>query len=1321
MRHLFLVFSLLGLALPGPTLDAKADPPLAMPVTVPLQNTTDHLLIYASFNNTGGTPNVYPYVLDTGSFGFFTATGTTSFWTGSTYTPNGNNFTIGYGTNGSLVYSGVMGTSTISLNDPVTVSGTTSPARVSVANATFGVVTNQPYANTAQYPGNYWDNQVNSNPPQPPEPAGTYGTLGAGFMLLSSIAGATTSVLSQIPIDKSLDQGYIIHSGSATATDASLQIGISSHDLARFATLLPMRRPDNGPDTTTTSTGQKINLYAEDQLTGTITLVNPQGETYVKQLKVIVDSGGLSPNFAGLGSTFAPSSDFTTQTTVDGQPVTILAPGVNISLTVTGTNSTPGLDWSFTAGTIPYVNQVSLGAAKTDAFNTGIAIYRTYDVMFDTTKGWLGVDPLNINLNTSTGTYQGGGLYQGFGTFKGALGAANDQVQWTGSGGFSAQGLTSGQIASLIVNIDGAATPDTLQWGQKYFVSNGQSLDFGSPTSNGTVLFENSLNLSGTVQTILVTQGIVSAPGANISGNISNGGLIVGDAADVGTLVLSGTNTYAGPTTVSAGTLRAGSTTGFSALSAFSVASGATLDLGGFASSIGSLAGSGVVTNSGTTIAALTTGADNTSTTFSGVIQNGTSPTALIKTGTGTLILSGLNTYTGGTTLQSGTLKAGSNSAFGTGDLTIEGGTVDLNGFSHSLGNISGPSGTIVTSTGSATLTFNETADPVFGGTIEGSIKTVYNGTAASHLVLTGSHTYTDGTTINSGTVIADNSDSFGVGDLVLHGGNLVVGTTPAQVLHIHHDYRQDLAGTLILSIASPVVYNTMMIDGAAQLGGSLVVNVLGNYVPGAGQTFNLIEATGGITGQFASVTNNVPIPPTLLSTLNLTNSGNILSGQFSIQQLPFAPYAQTPNQRSVAHYIDTYDQYYGGNAFPLVVAGLNTSSYDSSTLASALDQLTPAKFGNFTTNNVINNAAFATQQFDSYLESLRSGQGTFVSSADHIDASGLAMLNPSVDPRLAQLNSRLLAYNPAPLHPGLLSDSAQSLLAGTDMKALSPQEPADLWNVFLQGNVVLGQSFSGSDTPYGTSTTSGMEVGFDYKFTPHFLAGLAFGYNHTNATLDNLGSNATVNSYAPTLFASYVDGGWYGNALVTYGFNQFNENRAINFGGYNATANGSPGGRQQVFNLDGGYDIHSKHWTFGPTLGLQYTHFNVNNYTETGAPGANLAVSSQADDSLRSRLGAHMSYAAQIKNIAITPHLDLSWQHEYLNQSSQLYSSFTDVGTGSFAITTPNGSKDSALIDAGFNIQASENVSVFVDYLAQAGQSNYFGQSVQAGVKIGF
>ena len=85
-----------------------------------------------------------------------------------------------------------------------------------------------------------------------------------------------------------------------------------------------------------------------------------------------------------------------------------------------------------------------------------------------------------------------------------------------------------------------------------------------------------------------------------------------------GTLTLSGTSTYTGATTVGVGTLLAGSTTAFSANSDFTVTG--ILDLGGFANSIGSLAGSGTVTDTGAA-ATLTAGGDGTSTTFSGVLQ----------------------------------------------------------------------------------------------------------------------------------------------------------------------------------------------------------------------------------------------------------------------------------------------------------------------------------------------------------------------------------------------------------------------------------------------------------------------------------------------------------------------------------------------------------------------------------------------------------------------------------------------------------------------------------------------------------------------------
>ena len=64
------------------------------------------------------------------------------------------------------------------------------------------------------------------------------------------------------------------------------------------------------------------------------------------------------------------------------------------------------------------------------------------------------------------------------------------------------------------------------------------------------------------------------------------------------------------------------------------MASGATLDLGGFNQAIGSLAGAGVVTNSGGSLAVLTEGGNNASTVFSGVIEDD-GPTGLTKTGAG--------------------------------------------------------------------------------------------------------------------------------------------------------------------------------------------------------------------------------------------------------------------------------------------------------------------------------------------------------------------------------------------------------------------------------------------------------------------------------------------------------------------------------------------------------------------------------------------------------------------------------------------------------------------------------------------------------------
>jgi T5SS/PEP-CTERM-associated repeat protein len=146
------------------------------------------------------------------------------------------------------------------------------------------------------------------------------------------------------------------------------------------------------------------------------------------------------------------------------------------------------------------------------------------------------------------------------------------------------------------------------------------NFNFGGGTLQVTSsLFTSAINatlVSSTTSTI-DTQSFNAA----LTGNFTGAGALTKIGS--GTLALFGSNTYSGATTVSAGTLQADSATAFSANSAFT--DNAALDLHGFSNTVGSLAGSGTVTDSGAAI--LTAGGNNTNTTFSGnMTQRGGHP-----------------------------------------------------------------------------------------------------------------------------------------------------------------------------------------------------------------------------------------------------------------------------------------------------------------------------------------------------------------------------------------------------------------------------------------------------------------------------------------------------------------------------------------------------------------------------------------------------------------------------------------------------------------------------------------------------------------------
>ena len=200
--------------------------------------------------------------------------------------------------------------------------------------------------------------------------------------------------------------------------------------------------------------------------------------------------------------------------------------------------------------------------------------------------------------------------------------------------------------------------------------SSGGSLA-NSLTLNGGAGLRNGGTYSGPVTVNGASYFSLNNNNLTISGNVSGpGGWSVNGAANLtNSALLSGINTYTGPTTVNNGTLRAGRASvanvsgAFGLNSAVTMANSATarIDLNSFDTQIGSLTGGGplggnVINSHASITATLTVGGNNTSpAAYAGLVSG--SRLALCKIGSGTLTLSGANTYTGDTVVQNGTLS----------------------------------------------------------------------------------------------------------------------------------------------------------------------------------------------------------------------------------------------------------------------------------------------------------------------------------------------------------------------------------------------------------------------------------------------------------------------------------------------------------------------------------------------------------------------------------------------------------------------------------------------------------------------------------------
>lgn len=452
-------------------------------------------------------------------------------------------------------------------------------------------------------------------------------------------------------------------------------------------------------------------------------------------------------------------------------------------------------------------------------------------------------------------------------------------------------------------------------------IVNGGTLRAGSAQAFGTTAFMTvnaaaRLELGGYDTTV---SGLLGAGTVDLGGNtlISSAGSANGFSGRITgtggftrtgnwTQTLSGcANDYTGKTTIGGGgSLAVDCLANGGVASGIGASSAASANLV-FADGVLAYSGGSVTTDRGFTLQSGvgTLNVSNAATTldFTGQVVGGGS---LQKTGAGTLVLSGVNTYTGTTFVRAGTLRANSSRAFGgAGPILLDnaaGVTLDLAGYDTSMSylELGGALGGNV-DLGGATLTIaagNNSATSYFAGAINGTGRLVKNGTGTQKLRGCNS-TYTGSTTINGGLLMVTCLDNGGVAssiglssadaaNLVINGGTLryagAGGSTDRRfTLGASAGNTLDASGTGAIDFTSTAPVTFAVANAAQTLtltGTSTDNNKLGTQLTNNGTGVTSLVKTGDgtwiLTNPASTYTGVTTISGGVLGVDKLTNGG---------------------------------------------------------------------------------------------------------------------------------------------------------------------------------------------------------------------------------------------------------------------------------------------------------------------------------------------------------------------------------------------------------------------------------------------------------------
>ncbi|WP_443115190.1 S8 family serine peptidase [Herbaspirillum seropedicae] len=721
---------------------------------------------------------------------------------------------------------------------------------------------------------------------------------------------------------------------------------------------------------------------------------------------------------------------------------------------------------------------------------------------------------------------------------------------------------------------------------------------------------------------------------------------------------------------------------------------------------------------------------------------------SLVKTGDGSLTLSGNNSYTGGTRLEGGTLGVGTSTALGTGALAMSDGvTLRAAADKLALNNAVSISGAGRIDTQAFNLTLN---NGLADGSVQGSLVKQGEGT----LRVLGTVSYSGNTTIAAGTL-----------------------SLPT--------YVQTAGQILTVGVASATQYGKLAVTGAASFapGAALAVDVTKAATLGSGQKLAGVITAGSLTAPRLAVSDNsvlfdfqpvvgsnavdldivsaVSINKVVLDTLaqaqgpanTPATSTPVASAPASSTPVASTPVVSVPVSNTPAA------------STPVVSVPVSNTPAASTPVVSVPASNTPAASTPVVSVPASNTPAASTPVASA------PASGTPASSTAAPSASAAPAVAPAAAPA-ARIPSVVAAATAAATVAPILdrqiqqpssADMAQVVTAlgrlpdaASVLRAASQTLPRNFSDNAIRGvlasldrviatrldlgNLAGSATGTGSGLGYGeaggdrqvwlmpfesrtnqgdrdgdsgfSASTWGMATGAEMAWDSGRV-GLSYAYASTSASgntaITGAGSRSRIESNLVALYGSVplgklalswqADAGWNSNRLA----------REMQFGGLHRIASS----RYHTWSAHLGANVShtlplSEALSVVPALQLDYTRLQSPSYAESGAGDLSLSVQGKRTQALLLGVGTRLNYALSTTS-QISTHVGASY--DVINDRGDLVATY--AGTPGQAFTAPGSARSAWLFKAGvsyrFQLTTEADISLRLD---AEGRSGFINQS---------